>query len=65
MKNKEELYSILVTSIEKRIIVKALVELKKTQENENKTTDFLDDILVKVCDAPNVREKKKKFYETR
>lgn len=65
MKNKEELYGILVTSIEKRIIVKALAELKKDQEMENKATDFLDDILIKVCDAPAIKEKKKKFYETR
>ena len=62
---KEELYRIEVTSIEQRIIVKALQMLKDYQITNKKNYDFIDDLIVKTCEAQPVQSRKKKIYEER
>ena len=43
---------------ERRIIVRALADLRDKQRMEHKNYDFLDSLIVKVCDAtaPSVKE---------
>lgn len=61
---KENNYSICVTDVERRIIIKALTLLKDKQINEGKKYDFLDDLIVRSCDAPLVN-KRNRYYEER
>ena len=65
MKKREDLFHIIVTGLDKRIIVQALVDLKDKQKSLGKDTHCLDDIIVKMCDAPiyNLRDKKRVYEE--
>ena len=58
-------YKITVNGVEQRILVQALVTLKEKQQEENKNYDFIDDMIVKVCDAPILKEKGRCSNETR
>ena len=62
---KETNYSLIVTDLEKRILIQGLTLLKNKQINENKKYDFIDDLIIKACDAPAIQNKKKHFYEER
>lgn len=42
---------IQVDDTERRIIVRALADLRDKQRMEHKNYDFLDSLIVKVCDA--------------
>ncbi len=42
-----------LSSIECRIIIRALLLLRESQIYENKTYDFIDDLIVKLCDLEN------------
>lgn len=42
-----------LSSIECRIIIRALLLLRDTQITENKTYDYIDDLIVKLCDLEN------------
>lgn len=57
-KQKEEIIEIQVDDTERRIIVRALADLRDKQRMEHKNYDFLDSLIVKVCDAtaPSVKE---------
>ena len=55
---KENHYSIVVTDMERRIIIKALTLLKDKQIHDNKKFDFIDDLIVRSCDAPLINKKK-------
>ena len=57
-KQKEEMIEIQVDDTERRIIVRALADLRDKQRMEHKNYDFLDSLIVKVCDAtaPLVKE---------
>ena len=61
--SKVEVYNVAVSDVERRILVKGLTVLKEKQIKENKDYSFLDDLIVKVCDAP--LKSKKHFYEER
>ena len=61
---KENHYSIVVTDMERRIIIKALTLLKDKQIHDNNKFDFIDDLIVRSCDAPLIN-KKNRFYEER
>ncbi|MFR1853916.1 MAG: hypothetical protein ACLSXC_07985 [Beduini sp.] len=50
--------------MERRIIIKALTLLKDKQIHDNKKFDFIDDLIVRSCDAPLIN-KKNRFYEER
>lgn len=56
-----------VTDVERRIMIKGLEKLKMEQISQNKKYDFIDDIIVKACDATSSHSmnKKKERYETR
>ncbi len=49
--------------MERRIIIKSLTLLKDRQIQENKKYDFIDDLILKACDASPV--KCKRGYEER
>ena len=61
--SKEEQYAIKVTDMERRILIKALTLLKEKQIKEDKNYDFIDDLILKACDASPV--KCKRGYEER
>jgi len=50
MSNKDN-YTLQIDDVERRLIVVALSDLKDKQKEKNKNFDFLDDLIVKVCDA--------------
>lgn len=62
---KDNLYNIIVSDIEKRIFIQALTSLKNKQIKENKQYDFIDDLIIRTCDAPLVRGKIKRSHEER
>lgn len=51
-KDEEQLVGLVVDDTERRIIVRALADLRDKQRMEHKNHDFLDTLIVKVCDAP-------------
>ena len=50
-KQNEEMIEIQVDDTERRIIVRALADLRDKQRLAQKNYDFLDSLIVKVCDA--------------
>lgn len=60
---KENNYSIVVTDMERRILIKALTMLKEKQIHENKKYDFIDELIVRSCDAPLLTRKGKSYEE--
>jgi len=54
MSNKDN-YTLQIDDVERRLIVVALSDLKDKQKEKNKNFDFLDDLIVKVCDAQKGR----------
>ena len=62
---KETNYSLIITDLEKRILIQGLTLLKNKQINENKKYDFIDDLIIKACDAHAIQNKKQHFYEER
>ena len=50
-KQNNEMIEIQVDDTERRIIVRALADLRDKQRMEHKNYDFLDSLIVKVCDA--------------
>lgn len=62
-KQKENMFEIQVDDTERRIIVRALADLRDKQRMEHKNYDFLDSLIVKVCDAtaPSVKEHYERF----
>lgn len=65
MTSKEDKFAIIVDDIERRIMVQALVDLKDKQKAEGKSFDFLDGMILKVCDAPQAKSKALRQYESR
>ncbi len=61
--SKEERYVIKVTDMERRIVLKALTLLKEQQIRENRNYDFIDELIVRTCDAEPI--KRNKVYEER
>lgn len=61
---KDICYNIVVSDLQKRIIINGLIFLKEKQISEGRNYDIIDDLIVKVCDAPVIKEKKK-VYEVR
>ena len=51
-KEDNDCIALVVDDTERRIIVRALADLRDTQRMEHKNHDFLDTLIVKVCDAP-------------
>ncbi len=60
----EEIITITLTDIERRILVRALNQLRAEQIVNNKHYDSIDDLLMRVCDA-KVQKTRCKNYETR
>lgn len=50
-KTENQKIDLVVDDMERRIIVRALADLRDKQRMENKNYDFLDTLIVKVCDA--------------
>ena len=64
---RKEYFNIIVDDVEKRILIQALSELKDQQKLENKNFDFIDDLIIKVCDAPMAKGRFNQYakYQTR
>ena len=61
---KELSYEIRVDDLQRRIIVQALSDLKDKQKKQGKQFDFIDSLILIVCDAP-LTKKRTRFYENR
>ena len=55
MTTNKENFVITIDDVERRLLVLALSDLKDKQKEKNKNYDFLDDLIVKVCDAQKER----------
>lgn len=62
---KEQVYEITVTDTERRILLHALNYLRTRQIEEKKSYDFIDDLILRACDAPIAKGKAKRSYEER
>ena len=62
---KEDAYSIIVSDVEKRIIIQALSDLKDKQKSLNKNFYFIDNRIIRACDAPLVQHNTRLKYEAR
>lgn len=62
---KDDMINIYVDDTERRIIVRALADLREKQKAQNKHHDFLDDLIIKVCDADKAHMKSYERSETR
>lgn len=60
----EEIITITLTDIERRILVRALDQLRTDQIANKKHHDSIDEILMRVCDA-KVQKTRNKSYEER
>ena len=49
--HQEDIIEIKIDDTERRIIVRALADLRDKQRLAQKNYDFLDSLIVKVCDA--------------
>ncbi len=61
--SKQEVFTITVDDVERRLLIKSLTVLKEKQIKEDKQYSFLDDLIVKICDAP--LKTKRLFHEER
>lgn len=59
----EESIHIAITDIERRIMVRALNELREEQILNGKYHDSIDDLLLKICDAKAQKSKHKNYEE--
>jgi len=62
-KQIEPVYRPTFDSLEQRLVIRALTELKEKQIKEDKAYDFIDSLIVKICDS-ETRESKRN-YEAR
>lgn len=65
MSNQPIKYNITVDDVERRILVQALADLKDKQRLEGKEYDFLDTLILRLCDAQQVKGKLIRFNEER
>ena len=52
---KDEKYLIAIDDLQKRLLIKALCELKEKQIEQKKSYDFLDELILHICDAVPAR----------
>lgn len=64
-KEKEPTVSIVVTDVERRIIITALKNLRDEQIKKNKNYDFIETIIGKTALANPTKRKTKNCYEER
>ena len=60
-KEKEPVYIPTLDSVEQRLVVRGLVELKEKQIRENKSYYFIDSLIVKSCDSEVTEIKPKQW----
>ena len=51
LRHQDDIIEIKIDDTERRIIVRALADLRDKQRLAQKNYDFLDSLIVKVCDA--------------
>ncbi len=54
-KQEEDSIDIKIDDTEKRIIIRALADLRDKQRLAQKNYDFLDSLIVKICDADSAK----------
>lgn len=58
MKDKNQKIKVIVDDVEIRLLITAFSDLKDKQKLENKKYDFLDDLIVKLCNAREFNKSK-------
>ena len=61
-RQNEPVYKPVLNSLEQRLLIRALAELKEKQIKEEKSYDFIDSLIVKICDS-EVKDTKKNYEE--
>lgn len=61
-RQNEPVYKPVLNSLEQRLLIRALAELKEKQIKEEKSYDFIDSLIVKICDS-EVKDPKKNYEE--
>lgn len=61
--SKVSYYNILVSDVERRIIIKALTLLKEQQIKEDKSYDFLDTLILRACNTPPLKKHSRSYEE--
>lgn len=54
----QDIYQLKVDDYDRRIIINALNQLKSKQIKEDKTTDAIDDLLLKLIDSKPINRKR-------
>lgn len=62
---KEEVFTITVTDVERRIMINALSLLKNKQICEHKSYDCVEDIILKLCNAETIKGRKQRYEKER
>ena len=62
---KEEKRVITLDGYEYSVMVNALNELRNDLIEEQRSTDVVDDLLIKTIDAPTKKQKRRSHYEAR
>lgn len=62
---KEEKRVITLDGYEHGVMVNALNELRNDLIEEQRSTDVVDDLLIKTIDAPTKKQKRRSHYEAR
>lgn len=62
-KQTEPVYKPTLDSLEQRLVIRALTDLKEKQIREEKSYDFIDSLIVKICDSET--KESKRSYEQR
>ena len=62
-KQSEPIFKPTLDSLEQRLLIRALTDLKEKQIKEDKSYDFIDSLIVKICDSET--KDSKRSYEQR
>jgi len=61
-KQSEPIFKPTLDSLEQRLLIRALTDLKEKQIKEDKSYDFIDSLIVKICDS-EIKDSKRSYEQ--
>lgn len=61
-KQSEPIFKPALDSLEQRLLIRALTDLKEKQIKEDKSYDFIDSLIVKICDS-EIKDSKRSYEQ--
>lgn len=61
-KQSEPIFKPTLDSLEQRLLIRALTDLKEKQIKEDKSYDFIDSLIVKICDS-EIKDSKRNYEQ--